>query len=285
MGIKGFQGTSLLDFPGRIASLVFWGGCNLTCPFCHNPALVLNPQSYPDLDAAEILAALAERKSFIDGVVVSGGEPTVNNGLPEFLRGVKALGLEVKLDTNGLAPRVTAALIGQGLVDYLAIDLKTVPERYPELHPGAVCPEDLIETIRAVVDAPVEVEYRTTCVPGWVDEDVIARLGELIHGTPLWALQQYHPQHALCEAARQGQPYPAERIRSLAGLVSYQQRSWDSPFGGFPSRKVSGAFPPESTHVPFSSAVFPPPKRRAGPMSRGSWVLSLPGVPCDCVDV
>ncbi len=73
MGIKGFQGTSLLDFPGRIASLVFWGGCNLTCPFCHNPPLVLEPESYPDLDPAGLLADLADRKSFIDGVVVSGG--------------------------------------------------------------------------------------------------------------------------------------------------------------------------------------------------------------------
>jgi len=219
MGIKGFQGTSLLDFPGRIASLVFWGGCNLTCPFCHNPALVLDPDNYPDLDTAEILSDLADRKAFIDGVVVSGGEPTLDSRLPAFLKAVKMLGLDVKLDTNGLAPQVISGLIDQGLVDYLAVDLKTTPVRYRELHPGNVFPEHLLETLRACVGAPVELEYRTTCVPGWVDEDVIARLGELIAGAPLWALQQYHPEHALCETARDTGSYPPERIQSFADLA------------------------------------------------------------------
>jgi len=219
MGIKGFQGTSLLDFPGRIASLVFWGGCNLTCPFCHNPPLVLDPEGCPDLDVAEILSDLAERKTFIDGVVVSGGEPTLDNGLPAFLKEVKALGLNVKLDTNGLTPQVTAGLIDQGLVDYLAVDLKTIPERYRELHSGNVFPERLLETVRACVGAPVELEYRTTCVPGWVDEGVIASLGELIKGSPLWVLQQYHPEHALCETARNMESYPPDRIQSFADLA------------------------------------------------------------------
>ena len=224
MGIKGFQGTSLLDFPGRIASLVFWGGCNLTCPFCHNPALVLDPESYPDLDPADLLADLADRKSFIDGVVISGGEPTINSGLLPFLKEVKLLGLEVKLDTNGLAPQLISELIAKQLVDYLAIDLKTVPERYPELHSGAVSADKLVETLRVCADAPVELEYRTTCVPGWVDEDVIVKLGELINGAPLWALQQYHPEHALCVEAKEVVPYSAEQVQSFAEIAGCYAR-------------------------------------------------------------
>lgn len=225
MGIKGFQGTSLLDFPGRIASLVFWGGCNLTCPFCHNPPLVLEPENYPDLDPAKLLADLAERKSFIDGVVVSGGEPTLHKDLLPFLEEVKALGLLVKLDTNGLAPQTIAELLDKELVDYLAIDLKTSPERYPELHNGTVSPEKLIETLRLCATAPVELEYRTTCVPGWVDDEVISKLGKLISGAPLWALQQYHPEHALCEQARQQTPYADEQVRSFAEIAgNYAQR-------------------------------------------------------------
>jgi len=219
MGIKGFQGTSLLDFPGRISSLVFWGGCNLTCPFCHNPPLVLDPGAYPEIDAAEVLSDLAKRKGFIDGVVVSGGEPTMDRGLPIFLREVKALGLDVKLDTNGLAPQLTVGLIEEGLVDYLAIDLKTTPERYHELHHGTVFPEHILETVRLCAGAPVELEYRTTCVPGWVDENVIARLGELIDGAPLWALQQYLPEHAMFETARRLEAYPPERIKGFADLA------------------------------------------------------------------
>jgi pyruvate formate lyase activating enzyme len=225
MGIKGFQGTSLLDFPGRIASLVFWGGCNLTCPFCHNPTLVLDPGAYPDLDPADLLADLAERKSFIDGIVVSGGEPTLDSGLLPFLEDVKSLGLAVKLDTNGLAPQLIAELIARQLIDYLAIDLKTTPERYHELHSGAVSADKLIETLRLCADAPVELEYRTTCVPGWVDEDVVVKLGELINGAPLWALQQYHPEHALCETAQDVIPHSSEQIQSFAEIASrYAQR-------------------------------------------------------------
>jgi len=225
MGIKGFQGTSLLDFPGRIASLVFWGGCNLTCPFCHNPALVLEPQAYPDLDSAEILADLAVRKPFIDGIVVSGGEPTLDSGLLPFLEEVKALGLAVKLDTNGLLPHLIAELLAGQLIDYIAIDLKTTPSRYPELHSGAVSAEKLVETVRLCADAAVELEYRTTCVPGWIDEDVIVKLGELIDGAPLWTLQQYHPEHALCVKARQVTPYSAEQVQSFAEIASrYAQR-------------------------------------------------------------
>jgi len=219
MGIKGFQGTSLLDFPGRIASLVFWGGCNLTCPFCHNPALVLDPAAFPDLDPAALLDDLAERKPFIDGVVVSGGEPTLDSGLPSFLGRIKELGLAVKLDTNGLAPGLVAELLERQLVDYLAIDLKTTPARYPELHSGQVFPERLEETLRLCADASVEVEYRTTCVPGWIDEQGIVELGELIDGARLWVLQQYHPEHALCDQTRQITPYAPETLRSFAGVA------------------------------------------------------------------
>jgi pyruvate formate lyase activating enzyme len=219
MGIKGFQGTSLLDFPGRIASLVFWGGCNLTCPFCHNPALVLSPGDYPDIDPADLLADLTARKSFIDGVVISGGEPTIDSGLPAFLEKVKALGLAVKLDTNGLAPHVVDKLVNRQLIDYLAIDLKTSLERYPELHDGEVAIDRLKQTLQFCSQAEVELEYRTTCVPGWVDEDVIHELGELISGAPLWVFQQFHPSHALCETARVSEPFPPERIHGFADLA------------------------------------------------------------------
>jgi len=219
MGIKGFQGTSLLDFPGRIASLVFWGGCNLTCPFCHNPPLVLAPDTFPDLDPDELIADLEQRQSFIDGVVISGGEPTLDVGLPDFLARIKALGLAVKLDTNGLAPQVIRSLVEGGLVDYLAIDLKTLPQRYPELHTGPVVPDKLLETIRFCSEATIEREYRTTCVPGWVDEAVITALGALIEGAPLWALQQYHPEHALCADAQKIAAFPPERIQQFVELA------------------------------------------------------------------
>jgi pyruvate formate lyase activating enzyme len=219
MGIKGFQGTSLLDFPGRIASLIFWGGCNLTCPFCHNPALVVEPEAWPDLDRDAVRNDLAVRAPFIDGVVVTGGEPTLDPQLGGWLAAVKALGLAVKLDTNGLRPDVLAELLERRLIDYLAIDLKTAPVRYGELHPGAVAVERLVASVQLALAAPVTVEFRTTCVPGLVDEAALRALGDLIRGAPLWVLQQYHPPAALAPAWRDLAPCPPEEAARLMAVA------------------------------------------------------------------
>ena len=225
MGIKGFQGTSLLDYPGRIASLLFLGGCNLTCPFCHNPPLVIDPELYPDLDVEEIFADLEARAQFIDGVVFSGGEPTLDASLADLASRVKGLGLAVKLDTNGLAPKVIEQLLDRGLLDCLAIDLKTSLARYPDLHDRPVNGENLLRTVQIAMQASVEVEFRTTCVPGWVDESVIREWGEVIAGAPLWAIQQYHPEYALDAAMQQTASLPGAELDALVKTAEgYVQR-------------------------------------------------------------
>ncbi len=225
MGIKGFQGTSLLDFPGRIASLIFFGGCNLTCPFCHNPSLVLDPEQYPDIPMAALLEELQGRRSFIDGVVVTGGEPTLHRDLLPFLREVKALGLQVKLDTNGLAPAVLEQALSEGTIDYLALDLKTSPVRYGELHGAAVCVDDLLESVRLILDSPVESEFRTTCVPGFVEEADVRRIGEAIRGARHWVFQQFLPGPALEPTLRERVPHPSDKILSFSELgKGYVQR-------------------------------------------------------------
>ncbi|MFO7576694.1 MAG: anaerobic ribonucleoside-triphosphate reductase activating protein [Pelovirga sp.] len=214
--IKGFQGTSLLDFPGRIAALVFTGGCNLSCPFCHNGGLVLDPDSYPDIPLDELLADLEQRKNFIDGVVVSGGEPTIDAGLPAFLSELKARRFQVKLDTNGLYPAIIARLLDEGLVDYVAVDLKTSLSRYPELHQAPVDATGLVETVALLRAAAVEVEYRTTCLPGLVTAGEIDAIGELLEGARLWVLQQYIPRHAMDETWQQMEPYPRQTLIEFA---------------------------------------------------------------------
>lgn len=220
MAVKGFQGTSLLDYPGRIASLVFFGGCNLSCPYCHNTGLVIDPHQYPDYPLAELMEELEQRRRFIDAVVVSGGEPTLDRQLLPFLRQVKALGLLVKLDTNGLAPKVLEQALGEGLLDYVAMDLKTSPQRYAELHRGVVDFGALGDSVALLRQAPVELEFRTTCVPGLVGEEDIRALGALIRGSSLWVLQQYVPRYAMEEGARQIEPYAPGCIRSLGALAS-----------------------------------------------------------------
>ena len=219
MAIKGFQGTSLLDFPGRIASLVFFGGCNLTCPFCHNPALVLDPDQLPDYPLDAVLEDLAARRSFIDGVVLSGGEPTLAPELPELLAGARALGLQVKLDTNGLAPLVLDRLLAAGLVDYVALDLKTAPERYGELHREPVASDKLLHSIRLLLEDRVDYELRTTCVPGMVEAADLHALGCRVRGARRWLLQQFVPQHALSADLQARAPYSAETLRAFAMLA------------------------------------------------------------------
>lgn len=219
MGIKGFQGTSLLDFPGRIASLVFLGGCNLTCPFCHNPPLVLSPESFPDLKREDLFAELEARAGFIDGVVFSGGEPTLEPALPELAARVRAMGLKVKLDTNGLAPLVLERLLNRDLLDYLAIDLKTALARYPALHDRPVSTEALLRSVRLALAATIEVEFRTTYVPQWVSEPVIREWGAVIAGAPLWAIQQFHAEHALAEEMRSRESAPASEVRAMATVA------------------------------------------------------------------
>jgi pyruvate formate lyase activating enzyme len=219
MGIKGFQGTSLLDFPGRIASLVFFGGCNLTCPYCHNPSLVLDPEQYPDYPVAALLDDLRERRNFIDGVVISGGEPTLDTALFPLLREIKGLGLQVKLDTNGLLPEVLEGLLDLKLLDYVALDLKTSPERYGELHSGPVHVQGLVRSAELLRESGIRYELRTTCVPGLIEEADIRSIGELARGAERWYLQQYHPGHALDEELRALEPHPVETIRAFAALA------------------------------------------------------------------
>jgi pyruvate formate lyase activating enzyme len=219
MKIKGFQGTSLLDFPGRIASLVFFGGCNLSCPFCHNPTLVLDPEQYPDYPLAALLEELQERRSFIDGVVVSGGEPTIARGLLPLLREIKGLALEVKLDTNGLAPAVLEQALAEGLVDYVALDLKTTVERYRELHNAPVDASALRRSIRLLLDGCVDYEIRTTCVPGLVDAADLPVMGETIRGARSWVLQQFVASHAMDESLHSLSAHPPEQIRAFAEIA------------------------------------------------------------------
>ncbi len=206
----------MLDFPGRVASLVFTGRCNLTCPFCHNAGLVLDPDSYPDYPLDELLADLKKREGFIDGVVISGGEPTIDAGLPAFLSLLKERNLQVKLDSNGLAPEVIAGLLEQQLVDYVAVDIKTSLNRYNELHTQPVVTELLRETVAILKQASVEVEFRTTCIPHLVAEAEIDAMGELLRGASLWVLQQYVPLHAMVEEWQHFDVYRPEQLYKLA---------------------------------------------------------------------
>lgn len=219
MPIKGFQGTSLLDFPGRVASLIFYGGCNLRCPYCHNASLVETPHLYPDLSTFDILAQLKTRQGFIDGVVISGGEPTLDPNLPEFLEQIKQMGLQVKLDTNGLRPKVLAHLLTRELVDYVGLDIKTALARYGDLHTVAIDGASVQQSIDLLIRATIEVEFRTTCAPSLVEEADIRSIGATLTGQPSWVLQQFVPIHAMAEEMRACLPHSEAELNRFAEVA------------------------------------------------------------------
>lgn len=219
MSIKGFQGTSLLDYPGKIASLVFFSGCNLSCGFCHNPGLVQSPEQYPDLPLADLLAMLEQRRGFIDGVVISGGEPTLDPQLPTLVAAIKQMGLAVKLDSNGLRPDVLQQLLDQRLLDYVGLDVKTSVERYGELHHHSVSIQALLDSIELLMQSAIEVEFRTTCVPGLVEQRDIEEIGLRLQGAKLWVLQQFVAEHAMASEMQQVKAHAPEVIRRFAATA------------------------------------------------------------------
>jgi pyruvate formate lyase activating enzyme len=194
----GLQKNSFIDYPGKLSCVCFLSGCNFDCPYCHNPGLVKGESSTEsEWDEKGFFCFLEERKGFLDGVVVSGGEPTLRNGLFSLCEKIKALGYPVKLDTNGSRPAVIEGLIRQELVDYIAMDIKTDPIRYPEFIQKDCDPSSILTSIRSIMESGVPYEFRTTCVRPIVDARTIETIAKTIQGASLYALQKFHDVEVL----------------------------------------------------------------------------------------
>ena len=190
MRIKGLQKMTLLDFPSHVACTVFLGGCNFRCPFCHNAGLVLRPLDAPDVPKEEFFSFLKKRQGVLDGVAVTGGEPTLDPDLAPFLRRIKEMGYAVKLDTNGSRPRVLAELLADGLVDYVAMDVKSSPSRYAEAA-GTDAWESVCESLEVLRESGVPYELRTTLTRELHDRETLEEMGRAIAGAPVLYLQTY----------------------------------------------------------------------------------------------
>lgn len=190
--ICGFNKTTLLDYPGKVACTVFLGGCNFRCPFCQNSSLVLEPESEPEVAEEEILKFLKKRQGILEGVCVTGGEPTLSDGLGDFLGKIKALGYEVKLDTNGSRPSVVKELAAAGLIDKVAMDIKACPDNYASLTGLAVPPVDAVkETAEFLMRGDLEYEFRTTVVKELHSERDFREIGQWLKGAKEYYLQAY----------------------------------------------------------------------------------------------
>ncbi|MBQ3913454.1 MAG: anaerobic ribonucleoside-triphosphate reductase activating protein [Lachnospiraceae bacterium] len=192
MQIHGFAKLTLLDYPGRIAATVFTGGCNFRCPFCHNAVLVLDPNAQPLIPEDEVLRELESRKNKLEGVCITGGEPTLNRDLPEFIEKVRALGLLVKLDSNGTAPDMIADLIDRGLIDYIAMDIKSSPEGYSKaVGLKDLSMDNIFRSVDLIMQSGIDYEFRTTVVDGIHTADDFKKTGIWIKGAKAYYLQQY----------------------------------------------------------------------------------------------
>lgn len=190
MNIAAIQKTTLLDYPGRIACTVFLPGCNLRCPFCHNAGLVL-PEQIPTscVSQEEFLSFLDKRKGKLDGVCITGGEPTLYENLPELMEKIHHRGFLVKLDTNGTNPRMLRRVIGEGLADYVAMDIKNSPQRYKETCGGVDVLNQVRESAAILLSEAVDCEFRTTVFHPLHTPDSLKEIGKWLRGAKRYYLQ------------------------------------------------------------------------------------------------
>lgn len=192
MRIGGMQKLTLLDYPGKVACTVFMSGCNLRCPYCHNPGLVL-PERMDgrEISVAEVLRFLEQRKGKLDGVCIAGGEPTLQPRLPEFLESISNLGYAVKLDTNGTNPRMLKVLLQEGILTYVAMDVKNSPSRYAETCGGVDVLPEVQESAALLLNGTIEYEFRTTvCKPLHAEKDM-EEIGSWLRGAKRYFLQAF----------------------------------------------------------------------------------------------
>jgi len=214
MKFSGLQKVSLIDYPNKIASVLFTPGCNLRCGFCHNWRIAVEPKP-PFLQEAVALEILESRKKYVDAVVVTGGEPCMHKELPRFLEKLKQRGFQVKLDTNGFYPDVLEQCLAH--VDYVALDVKTSLEKYKLL--GAKDTTGLLRTVEMLKMGKVAYEFRTTVVPELITAGDVTRICELVKGAKTHAFQQFVPQDTLDKHFETVKPYAPEVISEFAGTM------------------------------------------------------------------
>lgn len=200
MQIHGLNKVTLLDYPEHVAATIFLGHCQFRCPFCQNGGLVLHPEKEELLSEEEVLAFLKKRSAMLEGVCITGGEPTLEPDLEDFIRKVRALGYEIKLDTNGYRPEVLKDLAGKGLLDYAAMDIKSSLSGYEKAagKPGLQL-EKIQESVDFLLSGTLPFEFRTTIVDELHSEKEIREIGQWIKGAPAYFLQVYQNSGQILE--------------------------------------------------------------------------------------
>lgn len=218
MNLAGFQKLSMVDYPAHLASVVFLQGCNFRCPYCYNLELI-EPNQRFSCQEEDLFEFLSNQKTMIEGVVVTGGEPFLQKGLADFIKRIKEKGFKVKVDTNGSNPQELRALLDKDLLDYVAIDVKTSFPKYHLLGADKSTEKKVRESVSLIMRQKTLYEFRTTCVPGIVDEQDFFIIGEAVRGAPKHCLQQFRPQETYDANFQKVKPYTKEDIQKFKRIL------------------------------------------------------------------
>ncbi|OGQ86922.1 MAG: anaerobic ribonucleoside-triphosphate reductase activating protein [Deltaproteobacteria bacterium RIFOXYD12_FULL_56_24] len=221
--IKGFLETSFIDWPGKLCAILFVGGCNFRCPFCHNHPLVLAPEGLETIPFAEIMGRLATRKNWLAGVCISGGEPTLSPGLPVMIAKLKAEGWAIKLDTNGSRPEMLAQLLANNLLDMVAMDVKTVlvQDKYERCAGGPVDLGAIQKSIDLLSNSDIPHEFRMTIAPGLhTEEDIVVWNHQFDRSRSSLTLQNFNPLTTLDVRFEKEKGFVPEIFSRLVGMIA-----------------------------------------------------------------
>jgi pyruvate formate lyase activating enzyme len=214
MNIGGFQKTSLLDYPDSISAIVWTTGCNFRCPFCYNKDLVLG--KVKNIAEEEVISFLSKRKGLLEGLVISGGEPLIQKDIVKFCEKVKKIGYLIKIDTNGMYPKIIQDLIDKKIVDYIAMDVKAPKEKYNGLTGVKTDINNLEKSIRIIKKSAPDYEFKTTFVPVLLNKEDIIEIAKWLEGAKRFFLQQFKPNTPLISDKLEiVKPYSKEEILSI----------------------------------------------------------------------
>jgi len=216
--------TSLIDWEGKIVTTLYVPLCNFRCPYCYNSELILHPKSFPTISQKEIDSLLLKRKDFIDGICMSGGEPTLYPDLPEYFKGIKDKGFLIKLDTNGTNPKLLKNLLNFNLIDYIAMDIKSSLDFDNYSKAAGIKDKIMIEkvkdSIKLIMNSEIDYEFRTTVVPLLHSEETIIGIARYIAGARKYVLQNFSPlEKTLNPSFQKMKPYSDEKIQELSEKV------------------------------------------------------------------
>ena len=221
MTIAGLVKSSLIDYPGKVSAVIFTQGCNFRCGFCHNPSLIpiTNDQNTSlQFSESEVLEFLGSRVGKLDGVVITGGEPTIQPDLVEFIKKIKKLGFLVKLDTNGSSPAVIQSLVTGHLVDYIAMDVKNSPEKYEETC-GYPFSGNIQESIKLIMDSGIDYEFRTTVLSAFHDKGSVEELAKSIKGAKKYVIQNFRNGNVYNLDLKEAKSFTRAKLRALQTIA------------------------------------------------------------------